>query len=919
MHSRAPLLPLLLALAPPAAAQPRPVFQHYALQTQPPDLVFHFAPRVNVPGRPRVALVLSGGGARGVGHIGVIQRIEEMGLPVDHVIGASAGSLAGTLMACGFSGQEIATLFSRVDFNRAFLDPFRRIPGQTLDEQEARNKPTFALEIKGGLPTFALGLRSGVEVQRTLEGLLVRGAYFSGGEFDRLKYPLRIVTTNLHTGAGKVFDRGDLVEALRASMALPGAFQPVVIDGEQYVDGGLTENLPVFTAREIWKPDLTLAVDVSTPLAERYSTNFLSLAARSLDLVVERRQNESRNAADLLIKPDLKDLDFLDYTRHLPGAIQAGREAFDAHEPRFRELLLSHLGADEELAADRMELHAVASLPDRAREILEVLLPSGQRWHSRDLLAALQQMLIHGWARDAYATVTAVDEDRVLRIFLEPHAAVLRVDVDATPAWQDWVRSELEAAFPPGERFNPARFGQLLGRWVNGRVLEGAPLVDVRGSSFDPVTGILRVQLREPAIVAVRVLPGTAGPAEVQYLTGLMAPLLGRPLRTGQLRQIIDLAEARLHLAELRYQIRPLPADGEGAPQGAELLLVPFHQRNQMVDLSLGFETNLGGHLALEYRSLNFLLPGAELVAKAGRTRLLETTSFSLRGPFTAFPGMGLELAAEYANLRLEDRTSFPSRELPDPTANGHLWTKDLRFGSYVRFGNLGQGKAGLDLGRRKAEFEQGLLRPERRQETAQLSAEWDTFDRHTFPASGLMLRSRYGYGRFRDEPGPEDTFRFAYLRARNLMPLAILDPRLGLGLDLDLEWGTGWNLPFDRWWALGGDSFVVGSRPHTFFAPNFSAARVGLPLRLDGPYGLALHVSPRVDLGFTSDSARDLFRSHRTRSAGLVVRTMAAKFYVELSYGWMQERTSGGPWGRTHGGFYALLSTRAFDLWGRK
>ena len=233
-----------------------------------------------------MALALSGGGARGVGHIGVFQALEAGGYPVDAVVGTSAGSLFGALWACGFSGREMEGLFERMDFNRAFLDPLVRQPGKTLDEDEAENGTLIGVQVEAGLPTFALGLRSGREIQRSLEGLLARGAYFSGGSFDRLRVPFRAVATNLQTGQGQVFDRGDLVEVLRASMAVPGAFRPMVVEGQQYVDGALAENIPVLAAREAFRPDVVIASDVSSPPETEWTSNFFGLAARSLDLVI---------------------------------------------------------------------------------------------------------------------------------------------------------------------------------------------------------------------------------------------------------------------------------------------------------------------------------------------------------------------------------------------------------------------------------------------------------------------------------------------------------------------------------------------------------------------------------------------------------------------------------------------------------
>ena len=143
---------------------------------------------MELPGRPG-SRWCSGGGARGVAHIGVVQRMEEIGVPIDGVAGTSAGALMGALMAGGFSGAEIEELFTRVDFNRAFLDPLGRSPGRTLEEDEAENGTLMSLELDSTGLSFALALREGVEIRKSLEGLMARGAFFSRGSYDGLKSP----------------------------------------------------------------------------------------------------------------------------------------------------------------------------------------------------------------------------------------------------------------------------------------------------------------------------------------------------------------------------------------------------------------------------------------------------------------------------------------------------------------------------------------------------------------------------------------------------------------------------------------------------------------------------------------------------------------------------------------------------------
>lgn len=877
----------------------------------PPDHVFHFTPRASVPGRPMLGLVLSGGGARGVGHIGVLQRLDETGYPVDYIAGTSSGALMGTLYACGFSGKEIEALFERMDFGRAFLDPLRRSPGRTLQEDEEENGSLFTVQLDQGLPTVALGMKSGIAIQRTLEGLLARGAYFSGGDFDRLKVPLRIMATNLGTGQGRFFNQGDLVEVLRASMAVPGAFRPVLIDGQQYVDGALVENLPVYAMRETFNPEVVLAVDISTPLDTSRVTNFFSLAARSLDLVIEGRQRDSRANATLVIQPELKDVPFLDYGKQLPDIVREGRDAFDEKEAGLRAKMLNAEDPEAPFPVTSFRLKTPCPLPERAQEVLRALLPEGQPMRRWSVVAALQQMVVHGWAREAKAHVPAPGAGTVLELELTPFEMIRVIEVEAPERWRASLQAELTAALPPGSRFNPSIFGGVLSGWVHRLVMDGMPLIDVRGSTFNAETGVVRVVLSEPVLKKVTLEEGR--PAEVRYLEEQTRLMLERPIRTSHLQGLVARGEQRLQLAELRYQIKP----AEGG--GCELVMTPVRHQKHSTDVSLGYESTLGAMLGFRYGAVNLAGLGVELELAGTKNRLLEGLSLSASRPFDIFMGAGLEARVSHSEQRLDSHISFASSEIPQPFGNGRVRVTDYALGTSYRFGNLEQGKAELALGQRHAIFEQGGAKRSRKDRAVEIFAEWDNFDRHTFPRQGLLLRGRYGAGEALPGLAPEGPFRYGYFRARGLQPLAADESDAELGVDLDLEWGYGRDLPLDRWWVMGGPSFLVGSQTLGMMAPNFAAARFGLPLRMQGPFGLSMQVIPRLDYALVANDPAELFKDYRIRGMGLVVRTMVARFYVELAYGFEKVQAPGQPWGKSSGSFNALIGTKPFDLWTRR
>jgi predicted acylesterase/phospholipase RssA len=853
-----------------------------------------------------VALVLSGGGARGLAHIGILQRLEEVGFPLDSLTGTSAGALIGALYASGFSGREIEDLFDRLDLTRAFLEPLWRNPGETLMEQEDRDSTFLAVERNKGHLSLAQGLRSGVEIQHTLQGLLARGAYFSGGDFNRLQRPLRVLATNLETGQGRVFGSGGLVEAVRASMSIPGAFRPVNIGGQQYVDGALVENLPVFTAKEAFHPDMVIAVDTSAPLEMRPATSIFSVATRSLDLVVERRQWESRAAADFLIRPEIKNAPFLEYGSDGAKLVLQGREAFDARREALFLLLRGRLSQDS-LPVTQVAFESPGGLSEAVSGLLATTLkPKDGVIRLQDVQILLQQILVHGLAQEAWATV---DLGRILTIHMRPFPVVTSVEVEAPSAWRAGVQSAATEAIKLGEPFNPQVFGRMMAHLVYRNLMEGAPLLDVRGSGLEQGSGRLRIVMAEALVsrVEIQAIPGTKVD-EVQVLR-MLGELKGRPLRPAELQQRIALAEHRFHLAELRYQIRP---EGNG---GTVITLIPIPQPRERLDISLGYESTLGGQLGLAYRALDLGFKGTELELSGARNRLLQQAALALSGPFGFSPGAGMELAANYWQQRIEAPLSFQAPELLGDGQGARISTSDLTLKTYLRFGQVGTGKLSLDLGRRDSAFLAFDQRRSQSQDAAFLSGEWDSFDRHTLPREGLLLRGRFGMGHVHTGELQGTTFQQSYFRGRGIASF-----NDSLGADLDLEWGQGRRLPLDRWWVLGGPSFVIGSRATGFMASNFAAARFGIPLRLYLGLGLTVELEPRFDLAYVAPDPASLLKSEvalRAQGAGLMLRTTVSNFYVEASYGFLKLRTPLDP-GRAVGSFNILVGTQPFDLWKR-
>jgi NTE family protein len=291
--------------------------------------------------RPRVGLVLAGGGARGGAHVGVLKVLEELKIPIDCIAGTSMGALVGGGYASGMSAGEIEQFVRNVDWKVVVGGSGNR-PLQTA-EQKRFNASTGAVElgIKHGKIVTRSGLLSTGGIEDLLRSYVARGRFVS--DFDKLPIPFRAVATDMLTGNMVVIDRGDLAQAMRASMAVPGAFAPVVTDQYVLSDGFVVRNLPIDVARNTCA-DVVIAVNlVKPPVTREQLTGLASLLARSNDVMSEaneRLQLQTLTDRDVRVDVMLGDIGAADFER-TPETIALGEEAARAAASRLKTLSVS--------------------------------------------------------------------------------------------------------------------------------------------------------------------------------------------------------------------------------------------------------------------------------------------------------------------------------------------------------------------------------------------------------------------------------------------------------------------------------------------------------------------------------------------------------------------------------------------------
>ncbi len=292
-------------------------------------LIVAFAATAAEASRPRIGLVLAGGGAKGSAHIGVLKVLEELRVPIDAIAGTSMGALVGGGYAAGLSAAEMEEAVTSVDWNQFFDDDPPRAEWPMRRKEESL-RPTFGFSVgrRDGKFRLPKGAISGQEV------LLYLSELTSGADgvrhYDQLPIPFRAVATDLETGEMVVIDRGPLPLAMRASMAVPGVFAPLETEGRIYVDGGLVRNLPVDIARAMGGDRLIVVkLDSNPPTREQLST-VLGSFGQMIAFVFA--QNEARSLTevdprrDVLVTPQLGDITPGDFDRG-PEAIATGVEA----------------------------------------------------------------------------------------------------------------------------------------------------------------------------------------------------------------------------------------------------------------------------------------------------------------------------------------------------------------------------------------------------------------------------------------------------------------------------------------------------------------------------------------------------------------------------------------------------------------
>lgn len=437
----------------------------------------------NIENRPFIA-VLSGGGARGFAHIGILRELEKHGILPDLIIGSSMGAIIGALYASGYNTYEIESLMKKIDWIELFTDrPTRK--EMFLSKREFEEQGLLTLRFgTGGRPVVPTSFTSGHRLFAHIRKLFENAPYQPNPSFDSLKVPLRIICSDIISGKQVVFHQGDLAIACRASVSYPLFFEPVPFDGMLLADGGISENIPVSVAKRFKTNQIIIAFDCTAP-SEQFQKPQApwEVADRVTTLLQQEKNQYSRKQADILVTPNLREYTSTSFTE-IDSIIKYGEEAG-------RELLKRFNGFGNKRPKQKKREVIIYGLPLSIKELNDLEKPSDD---DEEVLRRISNYYRSNGFVSGY--IRSIDRTDSLTIYSNQPPTITEIVLEGSK--QNWATMSIgESVLKVGDYLTISGLDKTV------EYLYGTAMFDFVYPVREPVEGGFRLRF----IVAERTLP----------------------------------------------------------------------------------------------------------------------------------------------------------------------------------------------------------------------------------------------------------------------------------------------------------------------------------------------------------------------------------------------------------------------------
>lgn len=808
--------------------------------------------------RPKVALVLSGGGARGVAQIGVLKALERHNIPVDFISSTSLGAIVGGLYASGYTTAEIEKLALTTDW-----DEVLSLSGETkrtelfVDQKLADDRSFLLVRFEGFEPVIPSAVSTGQRLTNFLSTQTLQALYHPDPSFDDLRIPFRAVSTDLISGKRIIMSEGSLAEALRASATVPLLFSPIEKDSMQLVDGGLVSNIPVDIAKDAGY-EIVIAVNSTSGLrtADELKAPWQT-ADQIMGIMMQLGNRMALRQADVVITPDIGNHLSSDF-RGLDTLIDAGERAAEAQIPeilrRIEAQRGSHRMGDDEIIARPVPDLVGGSIPDSLwKAILRdatqgVLTVHKIRDHVRSVYAL-------GDYEEVYAEVSppvVAGGNHVDSVAALPTRVVYHVrqnPVVTSVRFRGYRLVNEEALFqevvhligaPANHRRSEAALENIL-RLYRG---QGYSLARIDSATFDRATGVADVLINEGIIDRIDVQGGVR--------TQDSFVLKEFPLREGEVFEIDRATEGinRINGTTLFEYVYLEVAYAGGSP----FLTIRLRERpSQLVRLGLRVdnERNLQG--SIDIRDENFHGLGTELgVNIAGGSRNREyTVDFKAPRLFNSY--LNLNVSAFYRIFDSYIYANVPVEEVNRWERDRVGEYRDVRYGGRLSFGRQLErfGNATIDLSVQNVRIKNienaDSLNERYRLSMVRMGTVIDSKDAYPFATTGIGMTISYEFA-FKGL-GSEESFnalRFMYESFSTWGERHTIHPRLTIGF-------ADRTMPLGEQFRLGGSELMFGTREDDRRGRQLLLVNVEYRFALPFRILFASYLRARYDLGSIS------------------------------------------------------------------
>lgn len=809
-----------------------------------PQIIPHKLPR-----RPKVGVVLSGGGARGVASIGVLRSLEEHSIPIDFIAGTSIGSIVGGLYAAGFSPDELQMMVDTTNWLEllSFTEEARR-QDLFVDQKIAEDRSILSLRFDGLEPVIPQALSTGQRLTNYLNLLSFQAIYQAGGSFDDLRTPFRAVTTDLVSGKQVIIDKGNLAEAMRASVTVPLLFSTVRKDTLQLLDGGLVANIPVGVARD-WGADIVIAVDVTSPLRpeEKLSAPW-EVADQIIGIMAQFANKQELAEADVVIRPAIGNHLSSDFTS-LDYLIEQGKESADQAVDQIQSIMETKFGdLFRGGESDRRIRHGgLLRSPSEDASMWE---PAIRECLNSDTATAgdLRMLATLIFSTGNYSDVRILVNERgdssIVELGLTPNPTVFSFSFRGNEEIS--TDSLLEVVRPMlGKRINYEEENRILESILQCYRDRGLSLARISNASFDSARGMVDLTISEGTVDGRRVSGTTKTKDYVIWRETTFSP--------GNKFRLSEAAEGLRNLYSTSLFDQVLIDVQQVGPEKRNIIVVKARERSTgLIRFGLKLDNERNLQPLIDIRDSNFLGIASELGAQffGGPRNRLFLGEFTANRIFDSYLTFSLR---GYYDLR--DVNVYETKASTNPT----IWERN-RTGEYrtVKEGvRLAFGTQLERLGFVKVEgrienqrywniFNTPISEDRFGIAALKVGTTIDTQDRFPYPRSGVEMNIFFESAFYRPKRGKGfSKFDLSYELYKTLGTRHTLRPKILFGIGDE-------TLPITEQFSIGGQQNFFGLREDDALGRQLMI--LSLEYRYRSPFSLFFdtYLKVRYDLGST-------------------------------------------------------------------